>query len=396
MKDIFDKTLFLFGAGSTFEADCMVSTSMLEALKKDIDAIEPADGINYANRELFKEIYVFLRACLSYQVSKRNHELKESNKYSENVEDFILILRQIINKDYILPQPIVGSWSEEILLFRVKQSDIFERFLDFILARLIEWITPTDSKAKALIKPFKTLFEESIDQDYSIDIFTLNYDLVFEKFLNSETEMIVNNGFRHYLWEQKFTTGADNSRINLYKIHGSIDWYFDEIEELIKYKQDHEPAFNPRNPSEIKPHIILGYQHKLFSVKPFFSIVQEFIRKLRSSNLIVVVGYSFSDSYINNLLIQEVNKDKNKKLLIVDPKWKQGNESQFVEYIKLVQSDQSSMNLRNTSLLIQERVKLYSTGKKVGAKAFFKDYLANKAILLSNELTDLTEDEEPF
>ena len=396
MKDIFDKTLFLFGAGSTFEADCMVSTSMLEALKKDIDAIEPADGINYAHRDLFKEIYVFLRACLSYQVSKRNHELKESNKYSENIEDFILILRQIINKDYILPQPIVGSWSEEILLFRVKQSDIFERFLDFILARLIEWITPTDSKAKSLIKPFKTLFEETVDQDYSVDIFTLNYDLVFEKFLNSETEMIVNNGFRHYLWEQMFTTGADNSRINLYKIHGSIDWYFDEVEEVIKYKQDHEPAFNPKNPSELKPHIILGYQHKLFSVEPFFSIVQEFIQKLRSSNLIIVVGYSFNDSYINNLLIQEVNKDKNKKLIIVDPKWKQGNESQFVEYIKLVQSDQSSMNLRNSSLLIQERVKLYASGKKIGAKSFFKDYLANKAELLSNELNELTKDEEPF
>ena len=118
--------------------------------------------------------------------------------------------------------------------------------------------------------------------------------------------MIVNNGFRHYLWEQMFTTGADNSRINLYKIHGSIDWYFDEVEEVIKYKQDHEPAFNPKNPSELKPHIILGYQHKLFSVEPFFSIVQEFIQKLRSSNLIIVVGYSFNDSYINNLLIQEV------------------------------------------------------------------------------------------
>lgn len=374
----------------------MVSTSMLEALKKDIDAIEPADGINYSHRDLFKEIYVFLRACLSYQISKRNHELKESNKYSENIEDFILILRQIINKDYILPQPIVGSWSEEILLFRVKQSDIFERFLDFILARLIEWITPTDSKAKALIKPFKTLFEETVDQDYSVDIFTLNYDLVFEKFLNSENEMIVNNGFRHNFWEEYFTTGADNSRINLYKIHGSIDWYFDEVEELIKYKEDHKPAFNPKNPSELKPHIILGYQHKLFSVEPFFSIVQEFIQKLRSSNLIIVVGYSFNDSYVNNLLIQEVNKDKNKKLIIVDPKWKRGNESNFVEYIKLVQSDQSSMNLRNSSLLIQERVKLYASGKKIGAKSFFKDYLANKAELLSNELNELTEDEEPF
>jgi hypothetical protein len=396
MKEIFEKTLFLFGAGSTFEAECMVSTHMLEALKRDIDSIEPADGINYAYRDLFKEIYVFMRACLSFQVSKRNHELKENNKYSENIEDFILILRQIINKDYILPQPIVGSWSEEILLFRVKRSNIFELFLDFILARLINWIKPNAKKARALVKPFKSLFEETIDQDYVVDIFTLNYDLVFEQFLNSESEKIVNNGFLKHLWKQKFATGADNSRINLFKIHGSIDWYFDETDQLIKYKTDHQPAFNPKNPSEIKPHIILGYQHKLFSVEPFFSIVQEFINKLRGANLIVIVGYSFNDSYINNLIIQEVNKDKNKRLLIVDPKWSQGSEEEFVEYIKLVQSDKSSMNLRNTSLLIQERVKLYSTGKKKGAKSFFKDYLANKAKLLSNELIELTKDEKPF
>src|SRR5690606_22342021 len=108
-----------------------------------------------------------------------------------------------------------------------------------------------------------------------------NYDLVFEKVFNTPEAKPLNNGFSNNIWENS-SFDTPQTRINLYKIHGSLDWY--SKEDTTCSLPDYAIAFNMLEPDERKPHLILGYETKLFSVDPFFTLLQKFIEKLNEAN----------------------------------------------------------------------------------------------------------------
>jgi hypothetical protein len=382
LKETFDSTVFLLGAGASYEANCLISKDMLGKLHQAIIDI-PQDHILYKDyKKAFIELYQFIRPSLSFQSDLRNIRSEGADLYSPNIEDYILIIRKIINKDYIIPEPLVGSWSERLMRLEIKYDNIFETYLNFIYEKVIEWITPTDNykSAEELLAPFATLLKETNDEDYHINIFTLNYDLVFEKVFNKDSEFPVNTGFNSDgLWDAKWFDSED-AKINLSKIHGSLDWYLNEDDTCCL--KNHEVAFNPMNPDERKPHIILGFEYKLFSVDPFFTLLQQFIQKLRTSKLLVVIGYSFFDNYLNNIIIRHLNSNENGRVLIVDPYWtsKDNPEEDFLKYLRQIQTDTSNMNMNNYTTLYSSRLEFYKNDKELapGAKSFYADFISDK------------------
>jgi hypothetical protein len=382
LKETFDSTVFLLGAGASYEANCLISKDMLGKLHQAIIDI-PQDHILYKDyKKAFIELYQFIRPSLSFQSDLRNIRSEGADLYSPNIEDYILIIRKIINKDYIIPEPLVGSWSERLMRLEIKYDNIFKTYLNFIYEKVIEWITPTDNykSAEELLAPFATLLKETNDEDYHINIFTLNYDLVFEKVFNKDSEFPVNTGFNSDgLWDAKWFDSED-AKINLSKIHGSLDWYLNEDDTCCL--KNHEVAFNPMNPDERKPHIILGFEYKLFSVDPFFTLLQQFIQKLKTSKLLVVIGYSFFDNYLNNIIIRHLNSNENGRVLIVDPYWtsKDNPEEDFLTYLRQIQTDTSNMNMNNYTTLYSSRLEFYKNDKGLtpGAKSFYADFISDK------------------
>jgi len=81
------------------------------------------------------------------------------------------------------------------------------------------------------------------------------------------------------------------------------------------------------------PLIIFGSYSKMLSFDPFLYILSKFRTLLEESTIFIVIGYSFHDKYINNLLIQQLSqntdKDIPKKLLIVDPSYKDKTKSKL-------------------------------------------------------------------
>jgi hypothetical protein len=339
-------------------------------------------------KNAFIELYQFIRPSLSFQSDLRNIRSGGADLYSPNIEDYILIIRKIINKDYIIPEPLVGSWSERLMRLEIKYNNIFETYLNFIYEKVIEWISPTDDYKAAgeLLAPFKTLLKETNDEDYHINIFTLNYDLVFEKVFNKDSEFPVNTGFNSDgLWDAKWFD-SEAAKINLSKIHGSLDWYLNEDDTYCL--TNHEVAFYPLNPEVRKPHIILGFEYKLFSVDPFFTLLQQFIQKLKASKLLVVIGYSFFDNYLNNIIIRHLNSIENGRVLIVDPYWasKDNPDEAFLKYLRQIQADTSNMNMNNYTTLYSSRLEFYKNvnGFVPGAKNFYADFIGNKCSKLIN------------
>ncbi|MFD2871906.1 SIR2 family protein [Mucilaginibacter ximonensis] len=401
LKETFDNTVFLLGAGASYEANCLISKAMLGKLHQAIMDI-PQDHIIYKDyKGAFIELYQFIRPSLSFQSDLRNIKSGSAdNIYSPNIEDYILIIRKIINKDYIIPEPLVGSWSERLMRLEIQNPNIFEIYLNFIYEKVIEWITPKDEYkgAEELLLPLVDLLKETNDQDYHVNIFTLNYDLIFEKVFNRDSEFPVNTGFNSDgVWnDNAFNT--PEAKINFSKIHGSLDWYLSEDDTYSL--PDHEVAFNPLNPDERKPHIILGFEYKLFSVDPFFTLLQQFIQKLKTSKLLVVIGYSFFDNYLNNIIIRHLNKNEQGRLLIVDPYWsaKEKPEDEFLTYLKLIQADTSNLSMNNYTTLYSSRLQFYKNdnAEVSGAKSFYKDFFSNKCERLIQFLSEINKDDLEF
>ena len=175
----------------------------------------------------------------------------------------------------------------------------------------------------------------------------------------------------------------DVSKINYFKLHGSLDW---EMENgYLKGSSSHEPSKNPW--------IIFGEESKMVSIEPFLSLLIRFKERLKSADFVVCIGYSFFDTYINNLLLQSVNTS-GKKLIIVDIK--DESKDQFLERLKYIQ--ENDFNHRNNTLSIaSEKLHLIS---KTSAVNFLKDHLGRNAkglLDLINKLeSEMVKEESPF
>lgn len=158
LSELFDNTVFLLGAGASRNAGCMMSSSMLNELSKAINGIASNDKVYGSYKEGFKELYRVIKPSLEYQAELKRIIADKKDLYSPNIEDYILILRKILNRDLIIPEPLVGSWSDKLLLLEIKFPNLSKQYLNFIYHSVIKWLTPPNYDAATdLLLPVKSL-----------------------------------------------------------------------------------------------------------------------------------------------------------------------------------------------------------------------------------------------
>ncbi len=365
LKPLFDRTTFLVGAGASMDAGCLSSKAMLRALQNSIRR-EAASGNNVE----FSAIYDFILQSLIYQRSLKG-DLDAKISDLANVEDFVAVLRQMLDREYIVPAPLVGNWNSRITGWEQKNAFVFRQFLDFTSQCLLdEWTRFDEAKARALLQPLRTLVE--VAENFTCSLFSLNYDLIFETVFNSDKEQLLDTGFSQKRWTGDFTDPNSSAKLKLYKLHGSSDWYFDESEEEVKQGR----------PDGVKPLIVFGSGPKLQSFDPFLSMLASFRESLKQATLFVVIGYSFQDKYINNILIQSLNSTLNKKMLVVDP-YVDDDKMKFVQGVERFQTVRSLSELVSLTKVSPARIALC----KMSAKEFIAAYFGNEASRLNEELT---------
>ncbi len=385
LEEVFKKVVFLLGAGASKDAGCKLSSDMLISLKEainDLNANEK-DYIDY--KEDFNEIYHFILASLKYQATIRD-SCSNISSYV-NIEDFVMVLRQLIDKEFVIPYPLIGNWNDKILKWEIRNGDIFNRFKKFITLHLVnDWTKFDYDKAQVLLQPIREVL--NLSDRIKINIFTLNYDLIFENIFNSPSVKILDNGFSEKdisdsklrYWATDFNNELSPTKINLFKLHGSIDWEYNQDSEEISVKEN---IYDDREPL-----IIFGSYSKMLSFDPFLYILSNFRAFLEEATVFVVIGYSFHDKYINNLLIQQLSQntkeDIPKKLLVVDPFLGERTESQFADELKTIQDSKSINDIINFRQISPERIKLIPKS----TSEFFKEYFANSAETLKNEVEE--------
>ncbi|WP_121808037.1 SIR2 family protein [Mucilaginibacter kameinonensis] len=261
--------------------------------------------------------------------------LSETHKDELNYEKFYQYLVDMCNNDYDRFRAIklsVQKDYEDRFQFRdynfegMTDGWIFSCFYHLVDDML--WVRKSFEEIYKSYRPYLDYF---LNQDHSFNIYTLNHDLLLERIFN-KCDINYDDGFSVKLnflmdYDNKERVpvfdGSFGGRINLLKLHGSIDVYkYTYIEESNRHKGydyfktmdyhtkhgaiDVDEKGNPvqKITPSILPRFITG-DNKFDIIqndKMYQTIYQNLEQNLPASDQLIVVGYSFQDEHINRVI----------------------------------------------------------------------------------------------
>jgi len=181
-----------------------------------------------------------------------------------------------------------------------------------ICNQIYEIINESEGKAD-LTNPRKFFaWLDILNREYSKEIFTTNYDLIIEKSLE-QNQIPYFDGFvgsyEPFFWQESVeqSAGKDDMTkhwIRLWKIHGSLSWFWkqntgDNTEKIIRVGK-----FNSASATG-KELVIYPSKEKYDSSRkqPFIAYFDRLKSSLLGGELLFIFsGYSFSDQHINDII----------------------------------------------------------------------------------------------
>ena len=183
---------------------------------------------------------------------------------------------------------------------------------------------------------YKKLYQKTAlrNKDLSrVNIFTTNNDLFNEKALDT-LNINYNNGFGgglervfnparfHFTYSKKIDANLEKfepleNMVYLYKLHGSISWVEQEGNSLFNI---HEVSVIGGEAKGDESHVLI-YPTPLKQTQslgtPYADLIREFQTKLSQPNSVIfIIGYSFSDEHLNNIIYQSLASNSSISVVI--------------------------------------------------------------------------------
>jgi len=211
---------------------------------------------------------------------------------------------------------------------------LIEKVTSFLLTKCIN--EKNNSDFSDVVDLYSLFYRKLIYRDSNLtktNIFTTNYDLYSETALD-KLGVLYTNGFSGFV-ERYFNPVVfnyayaeqmelSNSKwsvidnfIYLYKIHGSVNWIeSNDDKHLFKVKE--------LQVADSKAKTVMVYPTPMKQVasfaSPYSDLFREFQKKLmQDKNVLVVMGYSFSDEHINNIIYQALTIPNFRLIIFQDP-----------------------------------------------------------------------------
>ncbi len=313
LKVLDNKNLsFLLGSGcSSYEIEKKVEDSNTSNIKKEqigIPVMAPM-AKEFYNLSEFEENKEWLLRKLKIDVEDKNFE--------KNLEAFLSVLHSLS-----FYHSKINNKADENAQ---KIDQIIKEARDFILGKCLNEKNIKDERDNELLEVYKTFYKKLLTRNSTLprlNIFTTNYDLYSERAMDSLGIHYV-NGFTggiskyfnptifNYALAEKMDLSQSKWNVidnffYLYKIHGSVNWVENDDEgKLFKIQEIQDPTFDilKNKPTVMIHPTPLKYNASLGS--PYSDLFREFQKKLmQNNNILVTIGYSFSDEHINNLIFQ--------------------------------------------------------------------------------------------
>jgi len=298
--------VFLLGAGAVKDAGLPT-------------AVELTDKVT----ELVASSYPSLMPALRYVqggVQFRRGCHGHAPLHDINIEELVTGLTLLSQRADQEIYPFVAGWHERVALLEsipadlsgIPNRDAFDLLVSLCRERLPEWLAVPDPSRIKYLWSFKKFVPE-----FKLRIFTLNYDDCIEQALSDQLGSVNGawtSGFSEKGWMPELLDQADKSAY-LYKLHGSLDWYSDAKLGICSTKWPQADE-SEGIPSDAPPLLIFGTTAKLRPVDPFLSLLFHFQQALNRCSVIVVVGYGFGDTHVNEMLAAALQRDSIKRCVV--------------------------------------------------------------------------------
>jgi hypothetical protein len=161
-----------------------------------------------------------------------------------------------------------------------------------------------------------------LNHSTNVDIYTTNYDRAVEEYCSQNNDYLCSDGFEHInsigrsMWKNRFDQNVkDVTNINLFKLHGSLNWKRHKqygIERVGEESRANDPNY-------VENLVIYPYLSPKdgMTVEPYKSIRNNFIERSKEIDVLVVIGYSFRDQHVNEILKKMI--EDNKQMIFISP-----------------------------------------------------------------------------
>lgn len=341
-----EQIIFLLGAGASADAKIPISSQMVS----EVEDLIKTDS----EWKEYRELYNYLKSSINY-----SEGIFGNFKIPFNIEKLLVVISELEKRDRNLMYPFIGSWNIRLLDLAGTHFEKITKFKNLIRTKLNSWVKVNNYEKDA--QYYNGFISLSSEIGNMMKVFSFNYDLCFEKVVGKELN--IETGFNHSTrdWHYSNFENEQDKQYLLYKLHGSVDWYQDKDEQNKLFRSD--------DPVE-KPELIFGILNKLNSLDPYLYYTSEFRKAtLSNANLIITIGYSFEDTYANDILTQALNSRDELKILNVT--YTQASKEENVNKIKKI------LKLNNSS----SQIEVFSEGaSKFLTEKMNKEYLSNLLI----------------
>jgi hypothetical protein len=298
--------VLLTGAGASVPFGFKTLDQLLDLVTNEIKSAKEKDLLN--------RIVVSLKS-----------NLKDQDRDSVNLEHVLEVIEQFRFADRVVSEFINSNSDTKAKIkvgLRLRESIFkallshFDRISEIDETAILELYQPLFARISLYLPKNSKL----------IPVFTTNYDRTIE-YLHDDRRFLVKDGFRRdirdgLVWNPlEFNELTDSLesliQLPLFKLHGSVGWYRDLKSNQI------ELITRKLAPTELEQRLVNAVlypaQTKSVTEEPYLTCYDYFEECLRNARLLVVIGHSFGDSYLNHIIKKSFTANSDLRLLIFNP-----------------------------------------------------------------------------
>ncbi len=298
------KQIWLLGAGISCKSGIPL---MVELTNRLLETLQPAD------KNSFKEIFGLLNenSHVEHVLSQIGDLIEISGRAKDGNAQFgnRIYLREELIK---LHGAIITEISNIIRSGYIPKTETQPE----VIGKLEAPIVTVDHHRNFIRSIFCGLRTNLEARRSAVKFFTTNYDTLLEDALSLE-RIDTEDGFAGgsmAFWNPEL--GRKTARAEVYKLHGSIDWYIDkETRHLFRYREGSGYPERDKGRILIYPQSTKYVETQRDPFAHLFSCFRDALSR-NEENTLNICGYSFGDEHINAEIETALNNEGNKTTLI--------------------------------------------------------------------------------
>jgi NAD-dependent SIR2 family protein deacetylase len=304
------KVIFLVGAGLSASANLPTAIELADGFKRFIES--RGDGVKGSKR--LKLLHFYIEGGIRLQRAKLGFD----PSMPVNIQEIAIAARHLLTREANPLAPFISGWQPHLLSMLADEPSLLDDYSECFFHHLKAELAVPSREEIAFLDRLA-----SIAQDFQgLDVFTLNYDCCIEEaittFCRGRRDFELIDGFSPNGWQPNLyrKTNSDVTVLRLYKMHGSLDWVDSAEYGLVSLRK-----IDPEKAEELyglPPHLVFGTDVKLTGEQPFFSLAHLFFEALSVCSLVVAIGYSFGDGYVNSMIEQCSRLNRRMRILLIN------------------------------------------------------------------------------